>query len=72
MTERCTRCKGEAPIRTRDTLEFQVPFQLCGRCWDQWCHINQDDVEDFVADLWRKAAAQSVEMIRSMKPQGTA
>jgi hypothetical protein len=54
-------------------LALNVPYKLCGGCWDYYNSIDNDhESAAFAEDLWRLAARQSVELIRAMKPQGTA
>jgi hypothetical protein len=69
----CTRCNRELPIRLGGRLELNVPYQLCGGCVDFYNSLDNDhSVAAFVEDLWRKAANQNVEFLRSLKAAGTA
>jgi hypothetical protein len=57
----CTRCNQIAPIRMRDTLDWDVPYQLCGGCWDHYCNLDDDEaISHFAIDLWKRAAVQSL------------
>jgi hypothetical protein len=63
----------ESSIRWRDTLALNVPYKLCGGCVDYYNSIdNPHEAAAFSEDLWRLAAAQNVEYLRSLKAQGTA
>jgi hypothetical protein len=71
MTECCTRCNRDVPIRQRDIIGgvpgWDVPYKLCGGCWDFYCSLDDGDAtSQFAFDLWQKAA------VRSLKPMGTA
>lgn len=66
--EACTRCKRDAPIRIRDTLAFNVPYKLCGGCWDYYRSIdNENELAAFAEEMWRKAAAENVQTNRAAK-----
>jgi hypothetical protein len=68
----CTRCGHEGWIRTRGTLAFDVPYQLCSNCFGVYRDINRDAAYAFAQDLWRKGAALSLEPLRSLEPEGRA
>ena len=64
MTELCTRCKRDAPIRIRETIGgvpgWDLPVQLCGVCWDHYNNLDDEASAKFAQDLWCSAAVQSL------------
>jgi hypothetical protein len=62
----CTNCQRMRLIALQDTLDWGVPYKLCGDCNDHLSSLDDAEAAQFAIQLWQKAA------IRSMQPLGRA